>query len=498
MKKYSLIINISSLVLFIASLISYSIKGEWFWLSTLFLILSLLGLVVVFSQIVKQRKERKNQRSLSYGINAFTNILFVLVLISILSFITTRRHWRTDVTSNQLFSMADQTVTIMKQLDKPVKVVVFVKESEKQPYQDLLDEYAYLSDKFSYEIKDPYKNPGLVKTYNIQNVGEGVVISGTQKHKMEKVDEPTLTNAIVKVTREKQPKIYVMTGHGEKDIEQQDGNGYSTIVKLLEEESFVVNKLNLLTDKNFPDDCDLLVIAAPKSDYFPAEIDSITSYLEAGGKLLVLGDFEPKTPVSIKKLLAQYGIEITDYIVLDPSPIGQMLGYGPAVPLIQDYADHTITEKLDQASFFPMVVQVRKADTAKTLQYTELLKSGDHTWAETNIRNNQAKFDEGKDPKGPITIALLAEKEKTNILVFGDADFVANKYIGNGANRDLFQNAVSYLTGEDELISVRPKQLDDRRITMTKRDSKYVLVSVIILPLLIIVAGFVVYFRRKK
>ncbi|RMG22573.1 MAG: hypothetical protein D6732_25625, partial [Methanobacteriota archaeon] len=166
MKRYILWINIASLIFFITSLISYGVKGGWFWLSWIFLILSLVGMGISFYINYSEKKDRKDKHSVTYGANAAANILFVLAIVALLSFITTRRHARIDMTSDKLFSMAEQTVDVMKNLDKKVKAYVFIQKDMAGPVKDLLDEYKYLSEKFDYEIVDPNKNPVLAKQYN--------------------------------------------------------------------------------------------------------------------------------------------------------------------------------------------------------------------------------------------------------------------------------------------------------------------------------------------
>jgi ABC-type uncharacterized transport system involved in gliding motility auxiliary subunit len=502
MKRYTLWLNIGSLIFFIASLISYGAKGEWFWLSWLLLIISILSLGFSYYLNWKNKRDRKDKHSINMGVNAATNIMFVLALIALLSFITTRRHKRFDVTSEKLFSMADQTVNVMKQLDKRVKAYVFIRKQEQGPIKDLLDEYKYLSDKFDYEIVDPNKKPVLAKQYNIDQYGQAVFLCQDRRQKIDKVDEPNVTNAILKVSQDKVYTVYFMTGHGEKNITDKSPAGYEEISKFLKDENYQVKTLNLMKDKNFPEDCDVLVIAAPQSPYFPAEIDSIETYLNQGGSVVLLADFMPALPDNLRDFAARRGINIGKGIVLDQSPIGQLLGFGPAVPLVQDYQPHKITRKLNQVSFFPRVVNLSKNDTVKSYTVQSLLKTGPQTWAETNINSRELKYDEGKDVKGPIPVGMIAEKElkdkKSILVVYGDADFISNQFVRNGANRDLFQNTINYVSGAENLISVRPKKMNDRRITMSQKQSKMVLVSVILLPLLIVVAGFVVYFRRRK
>jgi ABC-type uncharacterized transport system involved in gliding motility auxiliary subunit len=113
------------------------------------------------------------------------------------------------------------------------------------------------------------------------------------------------------------------------------------------------------------------------------------------------------------------------------------------------------------------------------------------------------EFNEGFDIAGPITIAVLIEKTmgdgKMSLVVYGDSDFAKNGYWNNQQNADLFLNTINYLAEEEDLISIRPKEIDDRRVTLTQADVKTLFYLVVIaIPVLVIIAGVVLYVKRSK
>ena len=84
-----------------------------------------------------------------------------------------------------------------------------------------------------------------------------------------------------------------------------------------------------------------------------------------------------------------------------------------------------------------------------------------------------------------------APKPETRVAVIGDSDFAANGTLGVPGNRDLFMNTVGWLSQQDNLISIRPKEPDDRRITLTAtQESNIFWLSLLIVPRL--------HFRRRR
>jgi ABC-type uncharacterized transport system involved in gliding motility auxiliary subunit len=91
-----------------------------------------------------------------------------------------------------------------------------------------------------------------------------------------------------------------------------------------------------------------------------------------------------------------------------------------------------------------------------------------------------------------------APAPETRVVVFGDSDFATNAYGGVPGNPNLFANAVSWLAQQENLIAIRPKAPDDRRVTMTARQQQMVAVtSVLVMPLLVFAAGIYTWWRRR-
>jgi ABC-type uncharacterized transport system involved in gliding motility auxiliary subunit len=494
------------IVLLLFSLVYYSIQNIWGMINWITLILGLGGLGYFIYIYFTQREKKISKRSLLYGSNVMIQIIIVIVIIGLVAFITTRRHFRSDWTKQKLYSLADQTEKILHSLDKEVKIKAFYKSSEQGGAKDLLDEYAYLSSKINYEFIDPDEKPQIANRYQIKQYNTVVVESGIKRETVEEITQSNLTNAIMKVTREQDKVIYFLSGHDERQIKEEGPEGYNQAVEAIKKENYLVRELNLVRKiaegKSIPDSCTVLIISGPKTNFFPGELDSIKKYMDNSGKGIILLD--PGRNDDIALFLTNYHVKVGNDMVVDASGMGQLFGAGPGMPLVTSY-DHdiAITKEFNVMTFYPYACSVIAMEDKGDYDIKDMLKTSAHSWAETDYTGSEVGFNEDKDIRGPICIGAIIEKKvgdrKSSLVVFGDSDFAKNGFWRNQGNADLFLNTVNYLAEEEDLISIRPKQFDDRRITLTKAEVKTVFyLVVIIIPLLVVIAGVVFYFKRGR
>ncbi len=502
MKKYiGAAIAVGSLLI-LYSFLNFTLDNLWDWISTVSLILGvgLLGAGIYYRKKFKDRVRSK--RALQLGAASGLNTLIFIGILALLAFVTTRHHARADLTQKGLFSLADQTKKVLEKLDKEVHIYAFYKEGDETLPRDLLEQYAYRSKHVHFEFIDPNKKPQMAKRYNITQYGTVVVESNGKRETITELNEANLTNAILKATRDVEKMVCFTTGHGEKNIESEEPRGYKFIAEGIRKDNYMVRSINIIQDKGIPRECNVLIIAGPTTDFFPAELDSIKDFIDRGGRVLALID--PNWKPSIVEFLKQYNIQVDNDLIVDFSGVGQLFGMGPAVPLVAKYENHPMFKDFNVMTFFPEACSVQPIkDGQEGITTTVLFKSAPRSWGEKDFTSGKVKYDEGRDLKGPLPLAVLATKtldehKKAHVLVVGDSDFGMNAYVRNSGNYDLFLNMVNWLAEEEDMVTIRPKEFDDRRVTLTERDSKVVLyVSVIGLPLIIIIGGLMVYYRRR-
>jgi ABC-type uncharacterized transport system involved in gliding motility auxiliary subunit len=502
MKKMDNIIGGVGLFVAIGTLIWYSITRVWEIYHWILIVLGVIGIGYFIYKYIVNRKKELSSRSIKQGSNVLIQVIVFLAIVGMIAFVTTRRHYRADLTKNNLYSLSDQTDKVVSGLNKEVQIKAFFKSSDQKIATDLLDEYDYRSGNLSYELIDPDEEPALNKQYGVTAYNSVVVQSGYKRELITELNETNLTNAIIKVTREQDKVIYFLTGHGEKSIKDATPQGYKDAAEAIKKENHLVREINLAMRGSIPDSCTALVIASPQTALFPTELDTIKHFIDNGGKALVLLD--PDRGANLRSFLEIYKVSVGNDMIIERSAISRLFGGGPGIPMVQTYdANHAITKDFEVMTFFPYASSVKPAEDKGGYKITELCKTSNSCWAETDYASGKVSFDENTDTKGPVDIAVIVEKDLTDgklaLAVFGDADFASNAYFRQQGNGNLFLNTINYLAEEEDLISIRPKKVDDSRLTLTSAEvSTLFYLVVIAIPLIVIVLGVIVFFKRNR
>jgi ABC-type uncharacterized transport system involved in gliding motility auxiliary subunit len=508
MKLVDKIIGGIALVVLLFSLVFYSIRNIWNLTNWITLGLGATGVIYFLYLYFTKRDKGISTRNLQYGSGVLVQVIIVIGIMALLAFISTRQHFRSDWTKNKLYSLADQTVKILTGLDKDVRLLAFYKGGNQPEVRDILEEYTYRSPKLKYEFVDPDEKPQLAREYEIKSYNTIVVECGMKREKIEQFSESNLTNAIMKATREQEKVIYFLGGHGERSITDSGSEGYKMAAEAIQKENYRVRELNLVINlaqrRGIPDSCTVLAIVNPQSNFFPTELDTIKSYLERGNKAIIL--LEPGHQDDVVEFLTAYKVKVGNDLVVDASGMGQLFGTSWSMPLVTNYDQSIpITKGFGILTFFPTTSSLTPMEDNAGYDVKTLLKTSPESWAEVDLTSSTKEivFDEGKDKPGPVTIAALVEKtmgdRKLALAIFGDSDFAKNGYWRNQGNADLFLNTINYLAEEEDLISIRPKDIDDRRVTMTQANVKTIFYLVVIaIPLLVIIGGVIFYIKRSK
>jgi ABC-type uncharacterized transport system involved in gliding motility auxiliary subunit len=485
--------------------------------------LILAHLVANFSKLRAATKTRAAR----FGGAAVLMTLLVLGILAIVNFLSVRHQKRVDLTEQQLYSLSEQTRKVLENLETEVEVMGFFRtEPARISFQNFMQEFRYVSSRFNYEGVDPEEDPGKTSQYEIQRNGQVVVSSGPKREMVDDYSEEKIINAVIKVTRTEEKVIYFLEGHGERGIQDTEAEGFSLVREAVEKQNYQVKSYNLAQENKVPEDATLLVSARTKVNFFPNEVNLLQEYLASGGKLLLLVD--PDSSFEMPDFLEQYGLGLGNKMVIDASGLGQLFGLGAAAPLVAEYADHPIGRELGGVmTFFPFSQNVTISESSLGYQTTGLLKTSESSWAESDLRGGRAAFDPGQDLQGPLdlavasTLSIAGETEdqeenaptgdgeeqqeapetpaaEARLVLFGDSDFASNGYFGAGANGDLFLMTISWLAEEADLIAIRPKSPEDRRIEATMAQSMLIFWgAVILLPAITLVLGVVVWYRRR-
>ena len=450
-------------------------------------------------------------RQTKYGAYAAAYILVVLAIVVVANVLADRYNKSLDTTSNKQYSLSDQTKKIIGGLKQNATITYFNQSTRFQQGKDVLDEYANLSPKIHIEYVDPDKNPQLARAAGIRDFGTAVVQIGDKKDTAKSVTEEGLTGAFIRVLKGTTRTVCFVTGSGEHAIDDTERDGLSQFKDVLAKDEYQAKSIDLLQNAEVPSDCTTLVIAGPTHDYQQPQVDAIKTYVENGGRAFFMldppiqfGRSEIAANDALTSLLASWGVTLDKDMILDLNPVGQLAGLGPQVALVTTYSSQPIVSGMrGSAVGFPLSRSMEIKNAGKT-SVEKLFDSSSSSLATSNLSSPEVSVADPNNRKGPLTIAAAGtyntgkQNSQGRFVVTGSSSWAANRFLGFNGNSDLALNAVNWLSSDEDMISIRPKQQEDRRITMTRAQLNLVrATSQFVLPLLVVLTGTMVWWKRR-
>ncbi len=451
--------------------------------------------------------------------------LFFLGILVFVALIVEMHPWRVDLTETGRHSLSAQTLNILRSLDEPIEIKAFFQTAtpEEAQARDLLETYRYHSDRISYRFIDPDRRPEMARRHEIRNYGSLVVEGFGRSRAASHADEQSITNALFKLSRDEEKKVYFLAGHGERSAEMGDKEGFFAARSALERENYRVEDLLLMQKRAVPHDASLVVIAGPGKSLFPEEIERLGTYVKGGGRLMVLLD--PFHDGGLTEFLLSYGIELREDVIVDES-VG-LFGGSALMPVVLTYGAHPITDNFAFATFFPEARSVGILDDLPHgVHVLPLAMTSQDAWGETDMEMLQegvVSYDPQTDHAGPLNIVVLAEVHATGrgdgaddshspdaepsngeplmgrVLVAGDGDFASDAYFSLSGNGDLFLNMVNFLAGEEDLITIERRETQGQPLLLTDAQFQVIVWTVLVfVPLLVLLAGLVMYRVRRR
>ena len=450
-------------------------------------------------------------RQTRYAAYAIIYILVVLTVLVVANALADRHDKSFDTTANKRYSLSAQTAKIVKELKQDADITYFDQPTRFEGAKDLLEQYANLSSKIHVKYIDADKEPQLARAAGITSYGTALVQIGERKEQAKSFDEQGITGAFVRDLKNSARNVCFVQGSGEHSIEDTDRNGYSDLSKYLGKDEYTSKSIDLLATADVPADCTVLVVAGPTKNYLQPEVDAIKKYVEGGGRALFLldpplkmGKAEIADNDALTSLLGSWGVTVDKDLILDLNPIGQIVGVGPEVALVSSYKSHPIVNEMKRtATGFPLSrsLQIKNTDKASI---ENLFDSSATSLATTSLDTPRVDPKDPKNKKGPLTLAAAGtyktgkENSQGRFVVVGSSNWATNSFITFNGNADLALNTMNWLASDEDLISIHPKDRDDRRITMTRAQFSWVrITSQFLLPLGVLVIGVSVWWKRR-
>jgi ABC-type uncharacterized transport system involved in gliding motility auxiliary subunit len=450
-------------------------------------------------------------RQTKFAAYAATYVLVVIAVIVVVNVLADRYNKSYDATANKRYSLSEQTAKIVKGLNQDATITYFNQSTRFRDGKDLLQEYKNLSPKVKVEYVDPDKEPQRARAAGVRNFGTAIVRLGDKKEEAKSMTEEGITGAFIRDLKSNSRTVCFVTGSGEHQIDDSDREGFSQFKQLLAKDDYETKAVDLLQKPEVPSDCTTLVVAGPTRNYVQPAVDALKKYVEGGGRAffmldppLKMGRSDIADNDALTSLLQSWGVTVDKDLILDLSPVGQIFGLGPQVALVSSYSSQPIVSEIKRtATGFPLArsIQIKNGDKTNV---EKLFDSSTSSLATTNLSSDRVSVQDPKNKKGPLTLAAAGtyntgkQNSQGRFVVVGSSGWVANRFITFEGNGDLALNAVNWLASDEDLISIRPKAPENRRVTMTGRQFNAVLVTTqFILPLIVVVAGFGVWWKRR-
>jgi ABC-type uncharacterized transport system involved in gliding motility auxiliary subunit len=449
-------------------------------------------------------------RQTKYAAYATVYILVILAIVSVVNVLANRHNKSYDSTANKRYSLSDQTAKIVKGLKQDATITYYDKTSSFHGAKDLLDRYTTLSPRLHLVYVDPDKAPQAARAAGITKYGTTIVELGAKKEEAKNVSEEDITGAIIRSLKIGTRTVCFLSGSGEHQIDDTERNGYSRLKDMLGKDSYAAKAISLLEKAEIPADCTVVVVGGPRDDYQQPAVDAIKKFVEQGGRALFLLD--PPLKIgratanndALTSVLESWGVTVDKNLLLDLNPVGQLAGLGPQVALVSKYDSHPIVDEMKgTATGFPLSRSLATKNADKT-RVQKLFETSDTSIATTNLNSPTVNPSDPKNKKGPMTIAAAGsyttgkENSEGRFVVIGTSAWVANSFISFNGNGDLAMNVMNWLSSDEDLISIRPKPQEDRKVTMTKAQFNWVRISSqFLLPGALLLAGVSVWWRRR-
>ena len=503
----------------------------------------------------KPKKSKMDSRRFRYGsmATAITAVVAVLVVVLnvVVSLLADRFPINIDLTQNKLFSLSDNSVEIAKSINKDVQVIVFGSEDlyknpnmgsdyyqvealYKEIYKALQQYTSYSGGKVTVKYEDLNLNPQLATQYNKYEVTSGDIlllcgdryqkasfndmfeISGdgyTQAQTVSSKVEVTLASRIKNVMRDTVQVVTAFVGH------EEDEDTVSALKSIYEANGYEFKELNLASSEEIDANTVAGLIVGPTKDFTAEEIERLQKWLDNDGKLdrnlMVFADFQAECKNLYEFLNVEYGLEVTDNLVMETS-LTRTYRYSGFYPYA-DTADTDFTKDLSGSAnvLTPLTRQIvtHKENNSENSLYNvpiitfpesaKLMKIKDATDENASSEDDKSFAADAYPINGMAASVKWTyvdnEQVKTNVILSGSTQMILAASQANVKNENVLMSALGAMTGVVDDINVSTKSLE--RDTITFSDSTTLIVGLGVftvgIPVIILIICLVVFLKRR-
>lgn len=472
---------------------------------------------------IKQSLNSKHFKKGSYSASLIVIVIAVVVLLNMFVREMPKTWTSKDLSPQKLYTISKQSKNLVKNINKDITIYQISESGKEDSYiQKLLDKYKSYNKHITVKTLDPEITPGLLNKYNATSLADNslIVICGDRYKNISYDDiyeqdysdyytsgsssynydgEGEITSAINYVTTDDLPVMYTLSGHGEKTLAD-------SITKMITKQNVTSSTLNLL-NSDIPDDCGILAIVAPTNDCNASEAQKIISYLKAGGKALIIMQYEGSDLVNFNTILTEYGLSIEKGYVCESNKNYYVDNGYYLLPSVENT---DITNSICKDNLYvliPFAESIKRADNVRSTEtITDLLTTTEDAYLDVDYGQDGSYKKGDSDPVGTYSLAVSVEEpvqndKKTQLVVFSSYNMFISQVVDQYTlgNTDLITNSISWMSGNTTNISIPTKSLSITFNTVNKsRANLYTIIFCVIIPFAVVTIGFVVWYKRRK
>lgn len=454
------------------------------------------------------------------GTNATVLSLAVIGIFIIATvFLGSMKNMQWDLTANKKFTLSEQTIEVIKKLDRDIKVIAFT-GGNANPFlssqvTDLLKEFERRSNRITFVEYDMLKQPSIAQQYNVDSEGTVVFETADQKRNIPFYQmfipgqqtymftgEEKFTQAVMTLTSTEKYPVYFLTGHGEVPMDQ-----LYTLRSNLEGSNYIVKELNLFREGSIPDDAAAIFMMGPTEDISDSETKIIKEYLEGDGRLFLTLGFNIEMATrwkNIDSIMSMLGVENQHSVVIEPK---QTILFDP-LTIVPNYGFHKIVNKLEEnrlVTLLSLAISLNANEEQEAYRSWTLLKSTDRSYGKSNLVQliEEQDFNQKEqDIQGPLNLAYAIETaDRTpKAVIVGGTTFLSDREIMNQGNRDFAMNSVAWLSEQEDQLTIRPREGDQfhQVFIMPNAANRIFYGTIIGFPVFFLVIGGLIWMRRRK
>jgi ABC-type uncharacterized transport system involved in gliding motility auxiliary subunit len=434
----------------------------------------------------------------------FALLLVAGALLAVYALKDNRVQW--DLTQSQRNTLSQGTRDVLGKMNGPIHITAYATTQDptlgdvRRLISDFVAPYKRAKPDLTLAFVDPREQPKQTTAANVRSNGELVIEYGQRSEHLTNLNEQAMANLLQRLARSQERLVMYVDGHGEPKLDGQANFDLGDFGRQLGSKGFRMQALNLAVAPEVPDNASVLVVTPPRVDLLKGEVDKIKRFLERGGNLLWLIEQEPLH--GLQPIAEYLHLQLTPGVVVDPA--AARLGIEPTIALSASYGSHPITETFSAFNTaFPFVRRIAVDPEAMGWHATTLVEVAANGWVETGELTKDVRFDQGRDVRGPVPIAVALERSQggrtQRVVAIGGSNFLSNAFVGLLSNQDLGTNILNWLAEDESLVTIQPRARIDSELNLTQTSLAVIAIGFLVfLPAAFLFAGGMIWWRRRR